>query len=957
MGSVIGLFLWLKFGNKLLNLFSHINLGGKNALLAFASLYVLGYLFISFFPYDFITSFSELENKLSQGNDAFFISDSCGGAVRCSSKLISEIALAIPLGIVISSALKWHPQRLIAVILIGFLVGVIIESIQLFLISGIAQGLSILMRIIGVALGEKLYKNINIKSLAIHLPNLRKYLPIALIPYFVLLASLNGWSFGHLQLESNIAEQLNKINWLPFYYHYYSTEAVALNSLLSIILMYFPIGLGLWLWKHTSHSHHQVNAEFKAGFYAFILCFGMETSKLFLSAKHPDPTNLLISFFAAFFAYKFTNLIILWFQQPEISATTDKSSQAPQIQETQQNVSTISTQGTVFSKTIAALLITLLLWKTVTYPESLLLLTGLTLYGLLIRHSPQLWLLAIPALLPIVNVSPWTGRFFFSAFDYFIILTLAISLWYGRYSSPFKHIKPIALLLISLYSLFYIISLLNGLFPLQELDANAFSNYHSHYNSLRIAKGFLWSLLLLPLLIHLKHYYKNSLIVFSYGMLLGLAASIFFIIIERYTFTHLLDYDVDFRITSTFFSMHTGGAHIDAYLILTLPFIFLLFNTAKHQLLQTILAILLFSGGLYSVLVTFSRGTYIALIFTIFTLIIGFCICYKDQLKSNWKQILWVPLLITIMAVIATPILQGSFIQNRFKQAYQEADFRSAHWKSAYEMMDSDLITQLIGMGIGSFPRSYLWNDLDAKASATYRIENDNQQSYLKLGSGAPLYIEQKIKLPKNSSVKLSLDYRIYSKNSRLNIQICEKAIQHSFNCQGSVVIPKKTTSDWQHYEHRIHALNIKENKYFDRPIKLILRNPSDSTIDVTNLSLSMAKQDNMIKNADFSQGMDHWFFSADDHVPWRTENQWVQTLFEQGWIGLCLFSIILIYFVIHLYQQIFKQNIYSVIIASSLVGFLVICIIDSPFDMPRIALLFYLLFFTSLVYKKPDNV
>jgi len=38
-------------------------------------------------------------------------------------------------------------------------------------------------------------------------------------------------------------------------------------------------------------------------------------------------------------------------------------------------------------------------------------------------------------------------------------------------------------------------------------------------------------------------------------------------------------------------------------------------------------------------------------------------------------------------------------------------------------------------------------------------------------------------------------------------------------------------------------------------------------------------------------------------------------------------------------------------------VGFLVICIIDSPFDMPRITLLFYLLFFTSLLYKEPDNV
>ena len=534
MGSVIGLTLWFSYGKKLLNLLTHLTIGGKNALLACASLYVIGYLFISFFPYDFTTSYPELEHKLAKGKDAFFISDSCGSMVRCTSKLISEIALAIPLGVLLSAVFKWHPQRLVAVMLIGFVFGVLIESIQLLLISGIAQGISIVTRIIGMALGEKLYTNLNIASLSLHAHRIKKYLPFLLAPYLLLLASLNGWSIINLQLSDNIAEQFNRINWLPFYYHYYTSEAVALNSLLSIVLMYLPIGLGLWLWTYSSNNN-KTNAEIKAGGYAVILCFIMETSKLFLASKHPDPTNLLISFFAAFITYKLAGLIAQWFHEPESSIkNTENTAKVtidprPHTPDEQKHYPQAITQGTPLAKTIALMLIAVLLWKIIDYPESSLLLAGgILLYGLLLRYYPQFWLFAIPALLPVLNFSPWTGRFFFSEFDYLILLTLALGLWYGRYASPFKHIKPSALFLLVLYSFFYVISLLKGLFPLQDLDANAFSNYHSHYNSIRVAKGFIWSILLLPMLIHNSQHHKNSMTWLSYGILSGLTATIFF---------------------------------------------------------------------------------------------------------------------------------------------------------------------------------------------------------------------------------------------------------------------------------------------------------------------------------------------------------------------------------------------------------------------------------------------
>ena len=45
------------------------------------------------------------------------------------------------------------------------------------------------------------------------------------------------------------------------------------------------------------------------------------------------------------------------------------------------------------------------------------------------------------------------------------------------------------------------VSLVIGLLPLSPLDANAFTNYWSHYNSLRIAKGLLWAMPLLAMML------------------------------------------------------------------------------------------------------------------------------------------------------------------------------------------------------------------------------------------------------------------------------------------------------------------------------------------------------------------------------------------------------------------------------------------------------------------------
>ncbi len=132
-----------------------------------------------------------------------------------------------------------------------------------------------------------------------------------------------------------------------------------------------------------------------------------------------------------------------------------------------------------------------------------------------------------------MDFAPWTGRFFFDEFDLVIMTTLAFYYWH----KPIEHLRSLlsipTILLLFVFSLLYGVSLLRGLLPLPELNANAFNNYYSHYNSLRVGKGFIWSLLLLPLLQVTIRRYRYASNYFAYGVLLGLAGVAVFAIIER----------------------------------------------------------------------------------------------------------------------------------------------------------------------------------------------------------------------------------------------------------------------------------------------------------------------------------------------------------------------------------------------------------------------------------------
>lgn len=265
------------------------------------------------------------------------------------------------------------------------------------------------------------------------------------------------------------------------------------------------------------------------------------------------------------------------------------------------------------AKVFAALMLAMLAAAIAYYPVSK---TALALaacaYAAFLWKHPDGWLLVVPALLPVLDFAPWTGWFFLEELDLLLLATAAAGYWRLGTREATAAQSPFFLWAFAFVGLSFVIAMAIGITPLARLDANSFANYTSHYNGLRIAKGFAWAVVLLPLLRSAAGpALANIQRLFVPGMMLGLTGACLAVAWERATFPGLMNFASDYRPTAPFSAMHTGGAALDAYLAISFPFIaFWLIGTQTR--LKTVLGLALLLLGCFAGMATFSRDVYVA---------------------------------------------------------------------------------------------------------------------------------------------------------------------------------------------------------------------------------------------------------------------------------------------------------------------------------------------------------
>ncbi|MBT0962367.1 O-antigen ligase family protein [Denitromonas iodatirespirans] len=249
---------------------------------------------------------------------------------------------------------------------------------------------------------------------------------------------------------------------------------------------------------------------------------------------------------------------------------------------------------------------------------------------LLFLARPSAWLVLLPALWPVIDLAPLTGWIHVTESDALVLAVVAgVGLREAQapplpaHGAAAFRLSPIALLVALLWLASYGVSAWRTPVPLPPFDPSLFAGYKTPLNGLRLLKAPLLLLLLLPCL-HAAGRARGAgaLDRLTLGMTLGLLTASAVAVWERYAFPGLTNFSADYRTTGLFWEMHVGGAALDAWLALTLPFALAGFLRARTLSGRLLFLAVLAVGG-YAILTTFSRGLYAAVAVSLVLLLLA----------------------------------------------------------------------------------------------------------------------------------------------------------------------------------------------------------------------------------------------------------------------------------------------------------------------------------------------
>ncbi|GHU08781.1 hypothetical protein AGMMS50225_08060 [Betaproteobacteria bacterium] len=234
------------------------------------------------------------------------------------------------------------------------------------------------------------------------------------------------------------------------------------------------------------------------------------------------------------------------------------------------------------------------------------------------------WLWVLPGLMPVIDLVPWTGSFYLAESDALVLSAFVVCGLRGLSGSGRGgeehgngdsgwHFGVLSWVLLLLIAASYLLSTSWG--PLVHFLSQPEwrVGYFSPLNGVRLSKGMVWAVLLLPLFADaFRRQPQQAGRALVGGIVLGLVLVALAASWERWAFPGLSDFASDYRTTALFWEMNVGGATLDGWLALAVPFIlWRVLQPASPRLLAGLLPGLALVA--YACFTTFSRGLYAGL--------------------------------------------------------------------------------------------------------------------------------------------------------------------------------------------------------------------------------------------------------------------------------------------------------------------------------------------------------
>jgi hypothetical protein len=239
-----------------------------------------------------------------------------------------------------------------------------------------------------------------------------------------------------------------------------------------------------------------------------------------------------------------------------------------------------------------------------------------------------------------------------------------------------------------------------------------------------------------------------------------------------------------------------------------------------------------------------------------------------------------------------------------------------------------------------------------------YRVLSEGGNKFLRLTGGLHvndgwaqvLRVTQRVPVPV-TPLRAASQVRT-EKDVRLRFEICEKHLLYTEGCQAGEIVVKAAPGIWQPIDIALQGDGVSRGLWYAPRIIAfsVAVGTGGGVADLDQLQLLGTDRQDMLINGSFSADMAHWFSSSDKHhLPWHTKNMFLHVLFEQGVIGVVLWSMLLVGALLHLSVGKAKTHPLAPVVTGSLVGFSMVGLFDSLLDVPRVAMLFYFLVLIGL--------
>jgi len=585
-------------------------------------------------------------------------------------------------------------------------------------------------------------------------------------------------------------------------------------------------------------------------------------------------------------------------------------------------------------------------WGLATFPlPSCPLAAAIAIYAAVLWRWPVAFLLAIPALLPALDLGIWTGWTTVGEPDLFVLATLGVLIarsppsW--RDAIPGGWMGATLLLLLLSYAASTAIGLTSPLGYAGHSD----NPYLRPDNALRLLKGPAEALVLLPFLRQRQRIFGDAVPWLGWGLAAGLAGVTLEVVAERALFVDLMDFSNDYRVAGPFVSMRIGGGHIGAYIAMVLPFAL---SLARAGGLGWLLMLPVGVGGAYSLAITFARTAYAAALGSCGTAGVGLLVPAMRGRRARFALAI-IPIVL-ILGVIGAAA-SSEMMRARFGTLAEDLLSRENNWRTGWAVRDTGVLADLFGMGLGTYQRTML-SRATTERPADLSIEHDEEGAFVSLHALTPLYLGQKIDLPQAGRAHLTLRFRGDTPNAGISFILCDKVLLYSENCRIRQAM-SSTPGQWQRVSALLLGNGLGAVSLFGvipRPVEFALyATTTGSTIAFRDVSLRDSAGHELLANGDFSHGMNRWLFTDDDNRAWRIKNQYLMRLFEMGFVGLASLLAVCGLGLAGGIRAGLRGDPMGGIVAGAVVAFLISGISDDVLEVPKIATLLFLICFAGM--------